>query len=384
MRVIYFDHAATTPIDPRVFQAMVPFLTDTYGNASSVHNLGRRARVTVEACRERIAAHLGAVPSEIIFTSGGTESNNTALKGVPRAGKNHVVTSAAEHEATLRPAESLRKLGRPVTILKPNRFGAIDLQELKDALTEGTGLVSLMHTNNETGAINPVTQIADLCRTKGIPFHSDAVQAAGLFELNVDALGVDLLSISGHKLYGPKGIGILYVRSGIFFTPLVEGGSQERRRRAGTENVAAIVGLAEAFDLAMREREERWNHVAKLRARLYETLRQALGDAFVCNTPLEDGLSSPHILNIAFPPVEGRPVDGEMLILNLDVEGVMVSAGSACTSGALEPSHVLLAAGLDRTTASASVRFSLGKDNTEQDVDEAVERLVRVYKRLTR
>src|SRR5690606_9234417 len=167
------------------------------------------------------------------------------------------------------------------SILKPNRIGAIDLQELKDALTEGTGLVSLMHTNNETGAINPVTQIADLCRTKGIPFHSDAVQAAGLFELNVDALGVDLLSISGHKLYGPKGIGILYVRSGIFFTPLVEGGSQERRRRAGTENVAAIVGLAEAFDLAMREREERWNHVVKLRARLYETLRQALGDAFV-------------------------------------------------------------------------------------------------------
>ncbi|MFQ5569427.1 MAG: cysteine desulfurase family protein [Rhodothermales bacterium] len=383
MRRIYLDHAATTPLDSRVLEVMVPYLKEHFGNASSVHALGRRARFAIEESRECMAAHLGAQPGEIIFTSGGTEANNAALHGMLSGERRHLVTSAAEHEAILRPAEAHAAKGHPVTFLLPQPHGAVSPEKVREALSGNTGLVSLMHANNEIGTMTPISDVAKVCHEQGVPIHCDAVQTAGLFRLNVDDLGVDLMTISGHKFYGPKGVGALYVRGGLEFEPFVVGGAQERWRRGGTENVAAVVGLAEAFDLAMRERDERAAHLTRLRDRLYMLLREAVGDAFVANTPFDlDVPIAPHVVNIAFPPEDGAPLDGEMLLLNLDMAGIMASAGSACTSGALEPSRVLLALGRDRATASASVRFSLGKDNTTDDIDEAVERLVNILQRM--
>ncbi len=385
MNRIYLDHAATTPLDPRVFEAMLPFLKEQFGNASSVHALGRKARFAVEESRERIAAHLGAEPGEIIFTSGGTEADNAALRGMLHGTRRGLITSATEHEAILRTAEALEAGGHPVIMLTPQAHGAVTPEQLAEALTEQTGLVSLMHANNEIGTLTPVRAVAEICHAQGIPLHCDAVQTAGLFPLNVDDLGVDLMTISGHKFYGPKGVGVLYVRGGLDFQPLVVGGAQERRRRGGTENVAAVVGMAKAFDLATAEAGARSAHLTTLRDRLRAALCQALGEAFVFNTPFEADVEvAPHVVNIAFPPQDGQPLDGEMLLLNLDVEGVMASAGSACTSGALEPSHVLLALGRDRDTASASVRFSLGKDNTAEEIDQAVERLATILQRMNR
>lgn len=384
MRTVYLDHAATTPLDPRVLEAMLPYLKEHFGNASSVHALGRKARFAVDEAREEIAALLRAEPGEVVFTSGGTEADNAALRGVLRESAPGLVTSAAEHEAILRPAEALAREGHPVAVLPPAAHGAVGAEQVAEALTERTGLVSLLYVNNETGAATDIGAVADVCRSRNVLYHTDAVQAAGLLDLDVDRLGVDLLSISAHKFYGPKGVGVLYVRGGVDFRPLVEGGAQERRRRGGTENVAAVVGMAKALAFAAEEAAVRAAHVADLRDRLYRQLREALGDAFVLNTPLEAGRAAPHVLNIAFPPQDGRMIDGEMLLLNLDMEGVLVSSGSACTSGALEPSHVLLALGLDRETASAAVRFSLGYGNTEADVDYAVERLSGIVRRMQR
>jgi len=383
MRRVYLDHAATTPLDPQVFEAMVPYWKEHFGNASSVHALGRKARFAVEESRERMAALLGAEPSEIIFTSGGTESDNAALKGMLAGSRTHLITSAAEHEAIVNPAEQMHAAGRPVTLLTPEPTGAVAPEQVEAAMTAETGLVSLMHANNEVGTLTPLSAIAEVCRAHSVPLHTDAVQTAGLFALKVDELGVDLLSLSAHKFYGPKGIGALYVRSGLDFTPLVEGGAQERRRRGGTENVAAIVGMVTALEQAVNEAEARTGHLQYLKQRLVTSLRAALEDSFVFNTPIEtDARVAPHIVNISFPPQEGEPLDGEMLLLNLDMEGVLASAGSACTSGALEPSHVLLALGRDRATAAAAVRFSLGKVNTEDDVVFAVEKLTRIVRRM--
>lgn len=384
MKRVYLDHAATTPLDPRVLEAMLPHLTDSFGNASSVHTLGRKARFIVEECRERVAALLGAEPGEIIFTSGGTEADNTALKGTVAAGSDRgLLTSAAEHEAVLRPAEALALTGAPVRVMRPGRSGGVTPDQLRAELDQGEiGLVSLMHVNNEIGTLAPVAELAQVCAERGISFHTDAVQSAGLFRLDVRELGVDLLSLSAHKFYGPKGIGVLYVRAGQDLEPLLQGGSQERRRRGGTENVPAIVGMATALDLATSEAEARLSHLASLQQRLISGLKQIVGARMVINTPLGDGEAAPHIVNIAFPPFDGKPVDGEMLLLNLDMEGVSVSAGSACTSGALEPSHVLTAIGLDRYTGSAALRFSLGKDNTEEDIDFAIYKLGLVLTRM--
>ncbi len=384
MRRIYLDHAATTPLDPRVFEAMTPLLKEDFGNASSVHTLGRKARFYVEESRAQIAAFLGAEPGEIIFTSGGTESNNTALKGARVGDRQRLVTSAVEHEAVLRPAHALQNMGWPVTTLAPGPHGAVSPAQAAAALSGDTRLVSLMHANNETGAITEVVEIADLCHEQGALFHCDAVQTAGLFRLQVNSLGVDLLSASAHKFYGPKGIGFLYVRQDVELEPLVEGGAQERRRRGGTENVAAIVGMATAMRLATEEAEARVAHITSLRNRLYLQLRKTLGDTFILNTPLENADTAPHILNIAFTPQGDQSLDGEMLLLNLDMEGILVSSGSACTSGALEPSHVLLAMGRDRQTASAALRFSLGKDNTEEEIDIVTESLRRILARMNR
>ncbi|MEM6336003.1 MAG: cysteine desulfurase family protein [Bacteroidota bacterium] len=376
---MYLDHAATTPLDPRVLEVMMPYLTDQFGNASSPHGRGRRARFAVEEARERIAMRIGAEPGEIVFTSGATESNNTALALARGKG---LVTTLAEHEATLEPAKAMQEAGdTEVILLDPGAKGFVTADDVAAVLTDRTALVSVMHVNNETGAVSPIRAIADVARTRAVLMHTDAVQSMGYLAPNVDNLGVDLLSISSHKLYGPKGIGVLFVRAGIELPAFVRGGAQERRRRGGTENVASIVGMAEAVDLAYRERDDRLAHVGTLRDRLRAGLDEALDTAYTFNTPFDEG-AAPHVVNLSFPPVDGRPMDGEMLILNLDVAGIQASSGSACTSGAIEPSHVLLAMGHDRETASAALRFSLGKDTTEAEIDQAVEVVKKVVERM--
>ncbi|WP_263787237.1 cysteine desulfurase family protein [Salinibacter grassmerensis] len=386
MERVYLDHAATTPLDPEVFEVMKPYLLEEYGNASSVHQMGRRARVAMEEARERVAGCLGAEPSEIVFTSGGTEADNLALKGVLGAASTGseagLVTSTAEHKAVLEPARRMSEQGRPVALLSPDTHGAVTPEQVEAAIEEETALVSLMHTNNEIGVQNDIPAVARVCDEHDVLLHCDAVQAAGLQPLDVEDLGVDLLSLSGHKFYGPKGIGVLYVRNGVDLGPLVEGGSQERDRRGGTQNVAGAIGLAEALERAVAEAEERAERLSRLQRRLVEGLDDAVPGPYVCNTPLDEAPVAPHVVNVAFPPVEEEPLDGEMLILNLDMQGVLVSAGSACTSGALEPSHVLTAIGLDRSTAAAAVRFSLGAKTTEPDIDEALDTLHSTLQRM--
>jgi cysteine desulfurase len=336
--------------------------------------------VALDEARTQVADILGAEPREIVFTSGGTEADNLALKGVLAAASTEgrpagLVTSAAEHEAVLRPAERLRDAGHPVEILSPSAHGAVTPEQVERAIDDRTALVSLMYANNEIGVRTDLPAVAEVCRAHDVPLHTDAVQAPGLLPLDVDALGVDLLSISGHKFYGPKGVGVLYVRNGVELGPLVEGGSQERDRRGGTENVPGAVGLAAALDRAAAAREETAAHLAELQRRLVDGLDDAVPGPYVLNTPVDEAPVAPHVVNVAFPSQNGEPLDGEMLILNLDMKGVLVSAGSACTSGALEPSHVLTALGLERETASAAVRFSLGAETTEEDIDYALDTL---------
>jgi cysteine desulfurase len=387
MERVYLDHAATTPLDPEVLSEMEPYLTEHYGNASSVHQLGRKARVALEESRERVASSIGAESSEIIFTSGGTESDNLALKGAISAESTEdqpagLITSASEHEAVLQPAERLKDQGHPVTILNPEQNGAVLPEQVEEAIDDRTALVSLMHVNNETGVKTDIRAISAICREHDVLLHCDAVQSVGLYALDVNDLGVDLMSISGHKFHGPKGIGALYVRSGVNLGPLVEGGSQERDRRGGTENVPAVVGLAKALERAVEGAEQKRKRLRRLQQRLINGIDQSITGPYVLNTPVGDTPVSPHVVNVSFPPDGGDPVDGEMLILNLDMEGVLVSAGSACTSGALEPSHVLTTLGLERETASAAVRFSLGTDTTEEEIDFAVEKLQTVLNRM--
>ena len=384
---VYLDHAATTPLDPEVLSAMEPYMTEHYGNASSVHQLGRQARVAVEESRERVAACIGAEPSEIVFTSGGTESDNLALKGVLQAESTvdqpaGLVTSASEHKAVLEPAQRLAEQGHPVTILDPDHHGAVMPEQVEAAIDDRTALVSLMHVNNETGVMTDIPAISDICRNHDVLLHCDAVQSVGLHAPDVDDLGVDLMSISGHKFYGPKGIGVLYVRGGVDLGPLVEGGSQERERRGGTENVPGAVGLAEALERVVEDAEERSSRLSDLQQRLIDGLDDAVPGSYVLNTPVGNAPVSPHVVNVSFPPEGDTPIDGEMLILNLDMEGVLVSAGSACTSGALEPSHVLQTLGLERPTASAAVRFSLGASTTEEEVDFALDKLHTILRRM--
>lgn len=381
----YLDHAATTPLREEVLDAMLPYLRSEFGNPSSLHGPGRRARVAVERARGRVAAVLGAEPAEVVFTSGGTEGDNLALRGVltgeagRQTGRPGLVTGATEHDAVLGTARALSAEGHPVAILAPGPGGALDVDAVAQTLTPETGLVSAMWVNNETGAVSPLAALADAAHAAGARFHSDAVQAAGLFDLDVGAQGVDLLTLSGHKVGGPKGVGALYVRAGTPFGGVQTGGSQERRRRGGTENVAAIVGFAEALARADAERAAHADRLAALRDGLLGCLRQRVGGALVVNTPPD---AAPHILNVSFPPREGRPVDGEMLLLGLDLEGVQVSAGSACSSGALAPSHVLLALGVPRETAGATLRISFGRSTTAEDVAAAAAAIGRVVDRV--
>ena len=382
--VPYLDHAATTPLRPEALDAMLPHL-GAPGNPSSLHGAGRRARVAVERARAEVAAVLGAEPGEVVFTSGGTEADNLALRGVltgaarRETGRGGLVTSAVEHHAVLHTARALADEGHPVAVLAPDADGRLAPEAVRDAATDRTGLVSAIYVNNETGAVADLPALADAAHGRGARLHTDAVQAAGLLALDADALGVDLLSLSAHKVGGPQGVGALYVRAGTPFGPAQTGGAQERGRRGGTENVAAIVGFAAALALAEAERAETAARLAALRDGLRERLAAAFGDRLVANTPRD---AAPHIVSVSFRPGPGGPLDGEMLLASLDLEGVAASAGSACASGALEPSHVLLALGRDRATAGATVRLSLGRATTEADVAGACDALVRVVSRL--
>ena len=378
IRPVYMDNAATTPLAPSVFEAMLPFLQSGHGNPSSVHRLGRIAKGAVEDSRNRIAAHLSAEPEEIIFTSGATESNNLALS--TQANSGHLVTSSVEHKAILEPAEALESNGTKVTYLSPNpNSGKVTEAQIAAALTPDTGLVSIMYVNNETGTVAPLHEISLICKEQGIPMHTDAAQAAAWFPLNCQDLGVDMMSLSAHKIHGPKGIGILFVKNEIDLAPMILGGSQERGRRGGTENVAGAVGMATAMDLVAQKQSDQAKKVQALRQQLQTQLYHSAGDQLVVNTP-ED--AAPHILNIAFKPVDEIPLDGEMLLLNLDIEGICASAGSACTSGAITPSHVLLAMGVPEDTARASLRLSLSRYTSQEDIERTVACIVRVVRRM--
>jgi cysteine desulfurase len=381
MDTVYFDHAATTPMDKRVLEAMRPYFTEHYGNANSAHQLGNNAKVAVEEARETIAEIIGAEPAEIVFTSGGTESDNCAIKGVVNAtGKTEVVTSPLEHHAVLHTAEALKRNGAKPVYVEPDQQGYIHPEKVKEEINENTALVSLMHVNNEIGTINSLKEISQICRDHNVPFHSDTVQSVGKIPVDVDEIGLDFLSISGHKIYGPKGIGVLYMRHATPWMPWMHGGSQERRRRGGTLNVPGIIGLAKAMELATEAMVDHQKHFRTLRKQLINGLEERFGDRYQINGDIEDGV--PHIINISFLDPDGPGLDGEMLLLNLDVEGICVSNGSACTSGAMEPSHVLDGIGLDSKTANSSIRVSLGKDNTKEEIEYFLEKLEVVVERM--
>ncbi|MDZ7805754.1 MAG: cysteine desulfurase family protein [Gracilimonas sp.] len=382
MRTVYFDHAATTPLDERVLEAMMPYLKDNYGNANSAHHLGQKTKVVVEDAREKVAALIGAEPSEIVFTSGGTESDNAVIKGVLAVSgdKKEVITSEIEHHAVLHTVEMEKMHGIKPVFAQPDKTGKITADAVRKAITENTALVSLMHVNNEIGTLNPLKEIAEVCREFEVPFHSDTVQSLGKLPLNVKELGVDFLSGSAHKIYGPKGTGIMYVKNGARWVPWMIGGSQERRRRGGTLNVPGIVGFTEALELAIKEMEDHTAQFEKLRSLLLDQLRDKLSVKVSVNGPQDDGV--PHIINLSFSDDDNKHIDGEMLLLNLDIEGICVSNGSACTSGAVEPSHVLAGIGMDPNLAHSSIRVSLGKQNTEEDITYFVEKLDTVLNRM--
>jgi len=382
---IYLDHSATTPVDPRVAAAMARALTENYGNPSSVHGFGQQARAAVDRARREVAALIGAKPNEIVFTSGGTEANNLAIRGLCEAAADygrHIVTSAIEHPSVRGVCDALEKRGWEITRLPVYDNGIVRLEDVNAAIRPDTVLVTLMWANNEIGTIQPIREVGDLIRERRgaqggqrhLWFHTDAVQAAGRLSLNVDEVGCDLLSMSAHKLYAPKGIGALYVRRGVRLAVQNVGGHQERERRAGTENVPAIVAFGEAAKLAREEMYERVAHDSALRDRFESRVKQLIGDV-VMNGDREHRLS--HLSNISF-----RFIEGEGLLINLDLEGVAVSTGSACSSGTLEPSPVIRALGVSDEVARGSIRFSFGKDNTEADVDYVVDVLSRAVERL--
>lgn len=373
--MIYLDHSATTPVEPRVFEAMEPYLTANFGNPSSIYRAGQDVRRAVEQARERIAALLKAKPKEIIFTSGGTESDNTAIKGLAlKKGGGHVVTTSIEHPAVLNVVKWLEKNGFTATYVPVGSDGVVDPDEVRKALRPDTLVVSVMHANNEVGTIQPIEEIASIAKEAGVPFHTDAVQTAGKLPLNVEEMGIDLLSLSGHKFYGPKGIGVLYTAKGVRFEPCVHGGHQEWGKRGGTENVPGIVGLGKAAEIAMSEMEADDNRLRGLRDRLETGLAERISDVDF-NGHRESRLSS--VANVCV-----KYVEGEAMLLRLDYHGIAASSGSACTSGSLEPSHVLLAMGIPAEIAHSSLRFSLGKDNTEEDIDKVLDLLPAIVEKL--
>jgi cysteine desulfurase len=378
MPMVYLDHSATTPLDPEVLRAMLPYLTDEFGNASSVYGLGQRARQAIDQARDEVAAFFGVAAKEVVFTSGGTEADNFALRGVAQRNAErgrHLITSSIEHDAVLRAAEALERDGFEVTRLRVDRFGLVDPDQLRSALRPETTLVSIMHANNEIGTIEPIRELAAVTHEHSDAyFHTDAVQSTGKIASRLDELGVDLLSMSAHKLHGPKGVGCLVVRTGVRLEPQMLGGGHERNRRAGTENVAGIVGLATAVRIAGRDLAGNTKHLTSLRDRLIEHVLRRIPGTELTGHPTA---RLPHHASFLFQGVEG-----ESLLLQLDMEGIAASSGSACTSGSLEPSHVILALGYPRDRALGSLRLSLGKGNTEAEVDLVLDRLPPLVARL--
>jgi cysteine desulfurase len=376
-RLIYLDHAATTPVRPEVLEAMLPYFGEVYGNASSVHSAGSVPRAALEQARAGVAGVLGCRPGEIVFTGGGTEADNLALLGVARALRgrgNHVVTSSIEHHAVLHACQQLEQEGFRVTYLPVDRLGLLDPAAVEAALTGETILVSLMLANNEIGTIEPIVEIAPIVRARGIPFHTDAVQAAGMLDLQVDHLGVDLLTISAHKIYGPKGAGALYVRRGTPLEAIVHGGDQERGRRSGTENVPGIVGLAVALMLAEQERAIEAPRLAGLRDRLIAGVLECVPGAHLTGHPAQ------RLPGHASFYLEG--VSGESVLVDLDMAGIACASGSACRAGSTDPSHVLTAIGLRRELARNGLRMTLGRATNEEDIDTVLDVLPGVVKAL--
>jgi len=376
MRKVYLDHSATTPVDERIVQAMLPFLTGTFGNASSVHGFGQAARAAVDSARRQVAALIGARANEIVFTSGGTEANNLAIAGLCEAAKSqghHIITSAIEHPSVQGRIEALEKNGWPVTRLPVFENGIVAVEDLRSAMRPDTVLVSIMAANNEIGTIQPIAEIGALVRAererghRNLCFHTDAVQAIGRVPIDVEALNCDLLSLSGHKIYAPKGIGALYIRRGVRLRPQQVGGHQERERRAGTESVPNIVAFGLAAELAAREMNHRNAVTRQLRDRFEKEVTERI-DNIVFNGDRDQRL--PHLSNISF-----RFIEGEGLLIHLDMQGVAVSTGSACSSGTLEPSPVIRALGRTEELARGAIRFSFGKDNSDEDVDYAINAL---------
>lgn len=374
--VIYLDHSATTPIAPEVLEAMLPWLREGYGNPSSIYRLAQEARGAVESAREEVANLLGAHPSEIYFTSGGTEANNWAIKGMAIASKgegNHIITSKIEHHSVLKVCQYLEKLGFRVAWVDVDRYGVVDTNQIAKSITKETILITIMYANNEVGTIQPVEEIARLAKERGVPFHTDAVQVVGKIPVDVAKLGVNLLSLSGHKFYGPKGVGALYIKRGTKLHPFHHGGDHERGMRAGTENVPGIVGLGRASGIARKGIKDE-KRIKQLRDRLWQGLSSRIGDLLL-NGHSQRRLAG--TLNICV-----KYVEGESMLLNLDMEGIAASSGSACTSGSLEPSHVLMAMGIPPEVAHSSLRFSLGRETTEEEIDKVIEVLPPIVEKL--
>ena len=374
---IYLDHAATTPVKQEVLDAMMPYFTQNFGNPSSVYQVAQINRKAVDEAREKVASLLGAHPNEIFFTAGGSESDNWAIKGIAEANKgkgNHIITSKIEHHAVLHTCEYLEKQGYEVTYLNVNENGQIDLDELRAAIKDTTILITIMYANNEVGSIMPIKEIGQIAKEHGVAFHTDAVQAIGQVKIDVKEENIDALSMSGHKIYGPKGVGVLYIRRGLKITNLIHGGAQERGRRAGTENVPGIVGLAKAMELAYTDFEEKNTRIKGLRDKLMNGILNTVPYCKLNGDPV-NRLSNN--VNIGFEFVEG-----ESLLLLLDMNGVAASSGSACTSGSLDPSHVLLALGLPHEKAHGSLRMTLGEKTTEEEIDYVLEKLPAIVQRM--
>ena len=374
---IYLDNAATTAVSPEVLTAMLPYFTECYGNPSSIHSTGRDAHKAVDAARRQVAAAINADPSEIYFTAGGSESDNWAIKGTAFAKRdkgNHIITTAIEHHAVLHTCQWLEKQGFEVTYLQVDENGLVSVEDVEKAITDKTILISVMAANNEIGTIEPIAEIGALARSRGILFHTDAVQAVGAIPLDVKAMNIDMLSMSGHKFHGPKGIGALYIRKGVRLDTLIAGGAQERGKRAGTENLPGIVGIGKAIEIATRDMEANAARMTALRDKLIHGILESIPDVRLNGHPTR---RLPNNVNVSV-----RYIEGEALLLRLDLAGIAGSSGSACTSGSLDPSHVLLAIGLPHEIAHGSLRLTLGTDTTEADIDEVLDKLPGIVKNL--
>lgn len=377
MKKIYLDYSATTPTKKEVVESMMPYFTDTFGNPSSIHSFGREAKVVVDESRKKIASLMGAREDEFFFTAGGTESDNWAIKGVAKANKNkgnHIITTKVEHHAVLHTCQRLEKEGFEVTYLDVDEYGLISLDDLKNSIKDTTILISVMFANNEIGTIEPIKEIGAIAKENGIYFHTDAVQAFGNVKIDVNDMNIDLMSISGHKIYGPKGIGGMYIRKGVKLINFVDGGAQERKKRAGTENLPAIVGFAKAAELAYEKLDEHVERLTYLRDKLANGILEAIPECKYNGHP-EKRL--PGNVNVAF-----KYIEGESLLLSLDMVGIAGSSGSACTSGSLDPSHVLMAIGLTHEIAHGSLRLTIGDFTEEDDIDYTIENLKIIVDRL--